>query len=102
MVTGGRLGDLFGYRRMFMIGVVTFVLASLLCGLAQSPGELAAARLIQGLTGAAMVPQVLALITATFPPAERPKAVSWFGVSMGVGFVSWQLLGRRLAAAPTS
>src|SRR6266571_3724687 len=74
MVTGGRLGDLFGYRRMFMIGVVSFAAASLLCGLAQSSTELVAARLIQGLTGAAMVPQVLALITATFPLAERSRA----------------------------
>ena len=96
MVTGGRLGDLFGYRRMFMIGVVTFALASLLCGLAQSPGELVVARLVQGLTGAAMVPQVLALITATFPPVERPKALSWFGVTMGIGFVSGQILGGGL------
>ena len=99
MVTGGRLGDLFGYRRMFMIGVVTFALASLLCGLSQSQGELVAARLVQGLTGAAMVPQVLALITATFPPAERPRALSWFGVTMGVGFVSGQILGGGLLAA---
>jgi MFS family permease len=99
MVTGGRLGDLFGYRRMFMIGVVTFALASLVCGLARSPGELVAARLVQGLTGAAMVPQVLALITATFPSAERPKAVSWFGVTMGVGFVSGQILGGGLLSA---
>jgi EmrB/QacA subfamily drug resistance transporter len=99
MVTGGRLGDLFGYRRMFMIGVVAFVLASLLCGLSQSPGELITARLVQGLTGAVMVPQVLALITATFPPAERPKALSWFGVTMGVGFVSGQILGGGLLSA---
>jgi len=99
MVTGGRLGDLFGYRRMFMTGVVTFVVASLLCGLAQSSGELVAARLVQGLTGAAMVPQVLALITATFPPAERPRALSWFGVTMGVGFVSGQILGGGLLSA---
>jgi MFS family permease len=99
MVTGGRLGDLFGYRRMFITGVVTFALASLLCGLARSPGELVAARLVQGLTGAVMVPQVLALITATFPPAERPKAVSWFGVTLGAGFVSGQLLGGGLLAA---
>ena len=48
MVTGGRLGDLFGYRRMFMIGVVSFAAASLLCGLAQTSGELVAARLLQG------------------------------------------------------
>ncbi len=71
MVTGGRLGDLFGYRRMFMIGVISFAAASLLCGLAQTSEQLVAARLVQGLTGAAMVPQVLALITATFPAAER-------------------------------
>jgi EmrB/QacA subfamily drug resistance transporter len=96
MVTGGRLGDLFGYRRMFMIGVVTFALASMLCGLAQSPGELVAARLVQGLTGAVMVPQVLALITATFPVHERARALSWFGVTMGVGFVSGQVLGGGL------
>jgi EmrB/QacA subfamily drug resistance transporter len=99
MVTGGRLGDLFGYRRMFMIGVVTFAVASLLCGLAQSPAELVAFRLVQGLTGAMMVPQVLALITATFPPVERPRALSWFGVTMGVGFVSGQILGGGLLSA---
>jgi EmrB/QacA subfamily drug resistance transporter len=99
MVTGGRLGDLFGYRRMFMIGVATFATASLLCGLAQSPAELVAARLIQGLTGAAMVPQVLALITATFPAAERNRALAWFGVTMGAGFVSGQILGGGLIEA---
>jgi len=99
MVTGGRLGDLYGYRRMFMIGVVTFAIASLLCGLSQSPAELVSARLVQGLTGAAMVPQVLALITATFPPAERARAFSWFGVTMGLGFVSGQILGGGLLAA---
>jgi EmrB/QacA subfamily drug resistance transporter len=99
MVTGGRLGDLFGYRRMFMIGVVSFAAASLLCGLAQSATELVAARLVQGLTGAAMVPQVLALITATFPVAERSRALAWFGVTMGVGFVSGQILGGGLIEA---
>ena len=99
MVTGGRLGDLFGYRRMFMIGVVSFAAASLLCGLAQSSGELVAARLLQGLTGAAMVPQVLALITATFPVRERSRALAWFGVTMGIGFVSGQILGGGLIEA---
>jgi len=99
MVTGGRLGDLFGYRRMFMFGVVTFAVASLLCGLAQSSGELVAARLLQGLTGAVMVPQVLALITATFPVRERNRALAWFGVTMGVGFVSGQILGGGLIQA---
>ena len=99
MVTGGRLGDLLGYRRMFMIGVASFAVASLLCGLAQSPAELVAARLLQGLTGAAMVPQVLALITATFPVPERSRALAWFGVTMGLAFVSGQILGGLLLQA---
>ena len=99
MVTGGRLGDLLGYRRMFMIGVASFAAASLLCGLAQSPAELVAARLLQGLTGAAMVPQVLALITAIFPVSERSRALSWFGVTIGLSFVSGQILGGLLLQA---
>ena len=99
MVTGGRLGDLFGHRRMFMIGVISFATASLLCGLAQSSGQLVAARLLQGLTGAVMVPQVLALITATFPVRERSRALAWFGVTMGIGFVSGQILGGGLIEA---
>ena len=99
MVTGGRLGDLLGYRRMFMTGVASFAVASLLCGLAQSPAELVGARLLQGLAGAAMVPQVLALITATFPAAERSRALAWFGVTMGLAFVSGQILGGLLLQA---
>jgi EmrB/QacA subfamily drug resistance transporter len=99
MVTGGRLGDLFGYRRLFLIGMAAFTVASLLCGLAESPAQLVAARLLQGLTGAAMVPQVLALITATFPPEERPRAMSWFGVTAGVGSVAGQVLGGLLLDA---
>ena len=99
MVTGGRLGDLLGYRRLFMIGVASFAVASLLCGLAQSPAELVGARLLQGLTGAAMVPQVLALITATFPAPERSRALAWFGVTMGLAFVSGQILGGLLLQA---
>ena len=99
MVTGGRLGDLVGYRRMFMIGVASFAVASLLCGLARSPAELIGARLLQGLAGAAMVPQVLALITATFPAPERSRALAWFGVTMGLAFVSGQILGGLLLQA---
>lgn len=96
LVTGGRLGDLFSYRRMFMIGMAGFTAASVLCGIAQSPGQLIAARLLQGFTAAAMVPQVLALVTAVFPAAERPRAVSWFGVAMGAGSVAGQVLGGLL------
>ena len=99
MVTGGRLGDLFGYRRLFLAGVVSFALASLACGLAPSSGALVAFRLVQGLTGAVMVPQVVALITASFPARERSRALGWYGATMGLGFVSGQILGGGLIQA---
>jgi EmrB/QacA subfamily drug resistance transporter len=99
MVTGGRLGDLFGYKRLFLIGVVTFALASLACGVAPNAGTLVAFRLVQGLTGAVMVPQVVALITATFPARERSKALGFYGATMGLGFVSGQILGGGLIQA---
>ncbi len=99
MVTGGRLGDLFGYKRLFLTGVVTFALASLACGLAPSSGALVAFRLVQGLTGAIMVPQVVALITASFPARERSRALGWYGATMGLGFVSGQILGGGLIQA---
>jgi EmrB/QacA subfamily drug resistance transporter len=99
MVTGGRLGDLFGYKRMFLIGVVAFALASLACGIAPSSGALVAFRLVQGLTGAVMVPQVVALITASFPVRERSRALGWYGATMGLGFVSGQILGGGLIQA---
>src|SRR6202012_4690927 len=96
MVTGGRLGDLFGYKRLFLIGVVAFALASLACGLAPSSSVLVAFRLVQGLTGAIMVPQVVALITASFPAREPSRALGWDGATMGLGFVSGQILGGGL------
>ncbi len=99
LVLGGRLGDLFGYRRMFLIGVATFSVASLACGLAATPAELVFARLAQGLTAAAMVPQVLALITAGFGGAERRRALAWFGAAIGLGSVAGQVLGGLLLQA---
>lgn len=96
LVTGGRLGDLLGSRAMFLGGTAAFTAASLLCGLAQDSGQLVAARLVQGVTGAAMVPQVLALITGVFPPAERARALGWFGVALGTGGVAGQVLGGAL------
>jgi EmrB/QacA subfamily drug resistance transporter len=96
LITGGRLGDLLGSRKMFLYGTLAFTLTSLFCGLAQSSTELVIARLLQGLAGAAMVPQVLALITAVFPTAERPRALAWFGVVTGVGAVAGQILGGAL------
>jgi EmrB/QacA subfamily drug resistance transporter len=96
LITGGRLGDLFGYRRLFVVGMLAFSAASLLSGVAQSPSQLVFARLLQGLTAAAMVPQVLALITSVFPATERRRALAWFGVTMGVGAVAGQVLGGLL------
>src|SRR5580700_731061 len=62
LITGGRLGDTFGRKRLFLIGVIGFTIMSALCGAAQSPGMLIAARVVQGAMGAIMVPQVLAVI----------------------------------------
>ena len=71
LITGGRLGDIFGRKRVFLIGVAGFTLASVLCGLAPSPELLIAARIFQGLSGSLMFPQVLSIIQITFPPHER-------------------------------
>ena len=96
LITGGRLGDTFGRKRLFLIGVGGFTLMSALCGAAQSPGQLIAFRVVQGAMGGIMIPQVLAVIQVTFPPAERIKALAGFGVTAGLGTVSGPLLGGLL------
>ena len=96
LITGGRLGDTFGRKRMFLIGVTGFTIMSALCGAAQSPGQLIAFRVVQGAMGAIMVPQVLAVIQVIFPPRERIKALAGFGVTAGLGTVSGPLLGGLL------
>ncbi|MEU0738028.1 MFS transporter [Streptomyces sp. NPDC006134] len=99
LVTGGRLGDRYGYRRMFVTGMAAFTLASLLCGLALSPGQLVAARLAQGLAAAVLVPQVLSLVTTRFPAAHRGRATAWYSAAGGIGAVAGQLLGGLLLQA---
>jgi EmrB/QacA subfamily drug resistance transporter len=96
LITGGRLGDTFGRKRLFLIGVSGFTIMSALCGAAQSPGQLIAFRVVQGAMGALMVPQVLAVIQVIFPPAERIKALAGFGVTAGLGTVSGPLIGGLL------
>jgi EmrB/QacA subfamily drug resistance transporter len=96
LITGGRLGDTFGRKRLFLIGVTGFTIMSALCGAAQSPGMLIASRVVQGAMGAIMVPQVLAVIQVIFPPAERIKALAGFGITAGLGTVSGPLLGGLL------
>lgn len=99
LITGGRLGDRRGYRTLFVLGMAAFVVASAACGLAQTASQLIAARLLQGVAAAAMVPQVLALITASFPVHERPRALGWFGATVGVGSIAGQVLGGVLLQA---
>src|SRR5438445_13759373 len=82
LITGGKLGDMFGRRKMFVAGLVVFTLASLACGLAPSAGFLIGARAVQGIGAALMNPATLSIITATFPPKERGQAIGiWAGVS---------------------
>jgi EmrB/QacA subfamily drug resistance transporter len=93
LITGGRLGDLHGHRRLFILGMSVFAIASLLCGIAPNGWALVAFRILQGGTAALMVPQVLALINTMFPPEERAKAMSAFGATIGIGAVAGQVLG---------
>jgi EmrB/QacA subfamily drug resistance transporter len=82
LITGGKLGDLYGRRRLFVVGLLIFTLSSLACGLAPSAGFLIGARAVQGVGAAMMNPATLSIITATFPPKQRGQAIGiWAGVS---------------------
>lgn len=96
LITGGRMGDIFGYRRLFAIGMAGFTLASLLCGLAQSPTQLVIARLLQGGCAALMGPQVLALIQILYKPHERVRVLSFFGILGGLAAVLGPIIGGAL------
>ena len=99
LITGGRLGDIFGRKRLFMIGMAGFTLASALCGLAQSPGMLIGSRVLQGLMGAVMFPQILSVIQVTFPPKERAGAFGLFGATIGLATITGPLVGGLLIQA---
>ncbi|WP_189550396.1 MFS transporter [Streptomyces lavendofoliae] len=96
LITGGRLGDIYGRKRLFLLGMAGFTLASALCGFAAGPEMLVASRLLQGAMAAMMVPQVLAIIHVTFPAHERGKVFGMFGAIVGLGAVSGPLLGALL------
>lgn len=98
LLTGGRLGDLFGRRRMFLLGVAGFTAASVLCGVAPSTGMLIAARLVQGLAGAIMLPQGLGILREVFSQDELPKAFGVFGPVMGSAAMIGPILGGGLIA----
>ncbi len=90
LITAGRLGDLFGQRNMFALGMAIFVSASALCGLTQSIEGLIAFRVLQGVGGALLTPQTLALLTTIFPPDRRGAAFGVWGAVGGMTRRSWQ------------
>ncbi|NKZ03747.1 DHA2 family efflux MFS transporter permease subunit [Actinomadura latina] len=96
LVTGGRLGDIFGRKKLFLIGVSGFTLASLLCGTAVNPEMLIGARLFQGAMAGLMVPQVLAIVHVTFPANERGKVLGIWGSTLGFASVAGVIIGGLL------
>jgi len=96
LITGGRLGDIAGRKRMFIIGVVGFTLASLLCGLAQSGGQIVGFRVLQGLMAALMYPQIFSIIQVVIPPERRATAFGLFGATIGLATITGPLVGGLL------
>jgi MFS family permease len=100
LVTGARLGDILGHRRVYLAGVALFTLASLGCGLAPTTGALVALRFIQGVGAATMIPQVLSLIQRTYTaPGPRARAMSLYATVISGGAVLGQVLGGLLVSA---
>lgn len=99
LVTGGRLGDRYGRRRMFFGGMVMFALASAASGVAPSSSTLVAARLVQGGAASMMVPQVLSIIRVSFASRERRVALGIYGMTIALGQVSGQALGGIILSA---
>ena len=98
LVTGGRLGDNHGRRRLFVLGLLVFAAASAACGLAGGIGTLIAARAVQGVGSALMYPQVLAIIQTTFPGEDRAQALGIFGAVIGIAAIAGQIVGGTLLA----
>ena len=96
LITGGRLGDIVGRRKMFLLGAAGFTLSSVLCGLARTPEMLIGFRALQGALGALMIPQGFGIITEIFPPQEMPAAFGLFGPVMGLSAVGGPILAGAL------
>jgi len=96
LITGGRLGDLYGRRRMFGIGLAVFTVASLACGLAPTATDLVLARIVQGVGAALLVPQVLGILSTMYTGEHRAKAFTAYGLVIGLAGVFGQLVGGAL------
>jgi MFS family permease len=99
LITGGRLGDRHGPKKLFVAGMLVFTAASLAAGLAGHVGVLIAARVVQGVGSGLMVPQVLSFVHAEFDDRERPKAMTWYAAAFPVGGLAGPLLGGALTEA---
>ena len=99
LITGGRIGDLYGPKRLFMIGIAVFTAASAVCGLAQTPAQLIAARALQGVGGALLTPQTLAIITMTFPANRRGAAYGIWGAVAGLATIAGPTFGGWLVTS---
>ncbi|WP_228414360.1 MFS transporter [Chryseobacterium sp. CH21] len=94
LITGGRLGDLYGRKKIYIIGLIAFMISSIACGLSVGAGQLVISRFVQGISAAMMAPQVLSMIQILFSDhQERTKAMGWYGITIGVGTVLGQFLG---------
>ncbi|MBC9731138.1 MFS transporter [Streptomyces sp. TRM68367] len=99
MITGGRLGDLYGRRRMFALGMLGFTIASGLCAVAQNADALIAFRVLQGAAAALMVPQVLGILGVVYTGAARARAFVVYGLVIGLAGVFGQVIGGVLISA---
>ncbi|MET7338211.1 MFS transporter [Nonomuraea sp. NPDC005650] len=99
LITSGRLGDLYGHRRMFRTGLALFTVASAGCGLADGAAWLVAARVAQGVAAALLAPQVLTLLGELYRGADRATAFRWYGTAVGLAGVSGQVIGGVLVSA---
>ncbi|WP_125613440.1 MFS transporter [Specibacter cremeus] len=99
LITGSRLGDVYGRKRLFIAGLVVFTASSVLCGLAMNPEMLIASRALQGFASAAMIPQVLSSLQVMYKPAERAGAMAGYSALAGVAAVSGPILGAVLTDA---
>ncbi|MDG4859415.1 DHA2 family efflux MFS transporter permease subunit [Streptomyces sp. T-3] len=99
LIAAGRLGDLYGPRRLFTVGITVFTVFSLACGLASSPAELIAARALQGLGAGLLLPQTMAMIVVIFPAERRGAAMGVWGAVGGIAAVAGPSLGGLLVTA---